>query len=117
MARTILFPESCDQVFLKFLLLFDPNSTGCISRHDEAYSRPYDRSDQVQFRFLKRAKSSNDIREGVVALQTGAWFETGEDGTELQGNPNILTLDVGTSRIGQGSSAHTTLINISKYNN
>ena len=66
---------------------------------------------------LARAKSSHDIREGVVALQTGAWFETGEDGTELQGNPNILTLDVGTSRIGQGSSAHTTLINISKYNN
>ena len=52
----------------------------------------------------------------MVALQTGAWFETGEDGTELQGNPNTLTLDVGTSRIGQGSSAHTTLINISKYN-
>ena len=65
---------------------------------------------------LARAKSSHEIRQGVVALQTGAWFETGEDGTELQGNPNTLTLDVGTSRIGQGSSAHTTLINISKYN-
>ncbi|MCP4332639.1 MAG: molybdopterin-dependent oxidoreductase [Gammaproteobacteria bacterium] len=59
-----------------------------------------------------RAHVSNDIRRGVVALPTGAWLDTCDDGTDTQGNPNILTRDLGTSRIGQGSSAHTTLVEI-----
>ena len=59
-----------------------------------------------------RAHISTSIRPGVVSLPTGAWFEAGIDGTDAQGNPNILTRDLGTSRIGQGSSAHTTLVEI-----
>ena len=49
------------------------------------------------------------ISARVVSLPTGAWFDP-DDGTDAQGNPNILTRDLGTSRIGQGSSAHTTLV-------
>lgn len=30
------------------------------------------------------------------------------------GNPNVLTLDVGTSNLGQGCSAHTALVDVSK---
>jgi biotin/methionine sulfoxide reductase len=65
-----------------------------------------------------RAKAclSRDIRSGVVALSTGAWHDPGEDGLDAQGNPNVLTRDIGTSRIGQGSSAHTTLVQVEKEN-
>ena len=49
-----------------------------------------------------RAALSSDIRQGVVSLPTGAWFEPGADDTESQGNPNTLTRDLGTSRLGQG---------------
>lgn len=61
-----------------------------------------------------RAHVSADIRAGVVSLPTGAWLDPGGDGTDSQGNPNILTRDLGTSRIGQGSSAHTTLVEITR---
>jgi biotin/methionine sulfoxide reductase len=50
----------------------------------------------------------------VVSLPTGAWLTTGIDGTDTQGNPNILTRDLGTSRIGQGCSAHTTLVEVAR---
>ena len=61
-----------------------------------------------------RAHLSTDIRAGVVSLPTGPWFDTADDGIDLQGNPNILTRDIGTSRIGQGSSAHTTLVDVER---
>ena len=61
-----------------------------------------------------RARVSNDIRPGVAALPTGAWLDPDPDGIDTQGNPNILTRDLGTSRLGQGCSAHTTLVEISR---
>jgi len=61
-----------------------------------------------------RAHVSGQIRAGVVSLPTGAWLDLQADGSDAQGNPNILTRDLGTSRIGQGSSAHTTLVDISR---
>jgi len=63
---------------------------------------------------LARSQLTDEILQGVISLPTGAWFEVDEHGTEIQGNPNTLTFDKGTSRLGQGPSAHTTLVNISK---
>ena len=63
---------------------------------------------------LARSQLTDEILQGVVSLPTGAWFEVDEHGTEIQGNPNALTFDKGTSKLGQGPSAHTTLVNISK---
>lgn len=59
-----------------------------------------------------RALVSGDIQPGVVSLPTGAWF--GDPGCNIDphGNPNVLTLDVGTSRLGQGCSAHTALVEV-----
>ncbi|MBO9464620.1 molybdopterin-dependent oxidoreductase [Tropicibacter sp. R15_0] len=59
-----------------------------------------------------RAKVSDDILQGVVALPTGAWFGDAQDNIDQNGNPNVLTLDVGTSQLGQGCSAHTALVNV-----
>jgi biotin/methionine sulfoxide reductase len=61
-----------------------------------------------------RAHLCQDIRPGVVSLPTGAWLKADADGMDSQGNPNILTRDLGTSRIGQGCSAHTTLVQIER---
>lgn len=63
---------------------------------------------------MARAQLSDAIRAGVVSLPTGAWYSPAEDGADTQGNPNILTFDKGTSRLGQGCSAHTTLVGIEK---
>lgn len=63
---------------------------------------------------LARALVSDDIHPGVVALPTGAWFGDPGENTDMNGNPNVLTLDVGTSSLGQGCSAHTALVNVTK---
>ncbi|MFC2967900.1 molybdopterin-dependent oxidoreductase [Acidimangrovimonas pyrenivorans] len=61
-----------------------------------------------------RARVSDAIREGVVALPTGAWFGDPGGNLDPHGNPNVLTLDVGTSRLGQGCSAHTALVEVGR---
>ena len=63
-----------------------------------------------------RAELSLEIRQGVVSLPTGAWLQMDSENTDSQGNPNILTRDLGTSRLGQGPSAHTTLVEITRLN-
>lgn len=61
-----------------------------------------------------RASVSDAIRQGVVALPTGAWFGDPGGNMDPHGNPNTLTRDRGTSRLGQGCSAHTTLVDVGK---
>ena len=62
------------------------------------------------------ARVSNDVMPGVAVLATGAWYRPTEWGRagapELNGNPNVLTPDIGTSRLGQGPIAHSTLVEI-----
>ncbi|MBD3677094.1 MAG: molybdopterin-dependent oxidoreductase [Rhodobacteraceae bacterium] len=61
-----------------------------------------------------RAVVSDDIRQGVVSLPTGAWFGDPGGNIDPAGNPNVLTRDVGTSRLGQGCSAHTALVDVAR---
>ncbi len=55
----------------------------------------------------------------VVVLPTGAWYDPAdparEDSLEKHGNPNVLTLDKGTSKLGQGPIAQTALVEIEKF--
>ena len=55
------------------------------------------------------------IIPGVVSLATGAWFSPSKDGLDISGNPNVLTADLGTSHVGQGSAAHTIEVQVEKY--
>lgn len=65
---------------------------------------------------LATAQISADTAPGVAVLPTGAWFTPmTEDGLELAGNPNVLTLDIGTSCFGQGCSAHTCLVRVEPH--
>ncbi|MCA1550924.1 molybdopterin-dependent oxidoreductase [Bradyrhizobium sp. BRP19] len=65
---------------------------------------------------LATAEVSDEVRRCVLVLPTGAWFTpTGNSGLEVAGNPNVLTLDIGTSQFGQGCSAHTCLVRVEAY--
>lgn len=68
---------------------------------------------------LAGAVISSDVRRGVVQLATGAWYQPLAPDTagslEVHGNPNVLTPDHGTSRLGQGPSAHTALVEVERY--
>ncbi|SFT88958.1 molybdopterin guanine dinucleotide-containing S/N-oxide reductase [Sedimentitalea nanhaiensis] len=61
------------------------------------------------------AQVSDTIRPGVVQMSTGAWWDPDETGMCRHGNPNVLTRDQGTSKLGQGPTAHSCLIEIEKF--
>lgn len=50
----------------------------------------------------------------VVVMATGAWFDppASADAPERHGNPNVLTQDAGTSRLTQGASALSALVDV-----
>lgn len=64
---------------------------------------------------LAVAALDDDIMRGVALLPTGSPFQPAIDGTELHGNPNILTKDIGTSQLGQGCAAQSCLVEIERY--
>ncbi len=63
---------------------------------------------------LAGLRVSGDIMPGVVSLPTGTWFDPAANGERLDkhGNPNAVTRDVGTSRLGQGCSAQSCLVEV-----
>jgi len=60
-----------------------------------------------------------DLRQGVVKLSTGAWWDPtdpGEPGSlDRHGNPNALTRDVGASKLSQGCAAQTCLVQVERF--
>jgi len=68
---------------------------------------------------LAGAVLDDGLMRGVVAMATGAWFDPLEPGVPgslcVHGNPNVLTRDQGTSRLGQGPVAHSCLVEIERW--
>ena len=64
---------------------------------------------------LAAALVSDAVMPGVVQLSTGAWYDPDEEGTCKHGNPNVLTRDKGTSRLAQGPTAHTCLVQVERF--
>ena len=68
---------------------------------------------------LAGARLTDAVRPGVVALATGAWYDPeapeAADGLDKHGNPNTLTRDGGTSKLAQGSSAQSTLVEVERH--
>jgi biotin/methionine sulfoxide reductase len=64
---------------------------------------------------LAGAEVSSDVRAGVALMATGSWFDPADD-LERHGNANVLTLDIGTSRLTQGSSALSVLVDVERWN-
>ena len=69
---------------------------------------------------LAGVKIEKKVMQGVAQISTGAWYDPQnpmEHGSICKhGNPNILTRDKGTSKLGQGPIAHSCLIEMEKYN-
>ncbi|MEX0953283.1 MAG: molybdopterin-dependent oxidoreductase [Nitriliruptoraceae bacterium] len=68
---------------------------------------------------LAGAVVTDEIMPGVVSLSTGAWFDpqdpSAPDSLEVHGNPNAVTLDIGTSSLAQGPSSNTTLVEVERF--
>ncbi|AIC31386.1 molybdopterin guanine dinucleotide-containing S/N-oxide reductase protein (plasmid) [Rhizobium etli bv. mimosae str. IE4771] len=68
---------------------------------------------------LAAAILSDDVRQGVMQLATGAWFEpddvTADHAMCIHGNPNILTRDVGTSKLAQGCTGQVTKVEVERF--
>ena len=69
---------------------------------------------------LAGAHVTDAIRPGVVQLATGAWYDPADAsraGTiDKHGNPNVLTLDKGTSKLAQAPAAHSLLVEVERWN-
>lgn len=62
---------------------------------------------------------SQAVRPGVVQLSTGAWYDPLDRSDPMamcvHGNPNVLTLDRGTSRLAQGCSGQHALVEVERW--
>jgi biotin/methionine sulfoxide reductase len=69
--------------------------------------------------FLAAAVLVDHLMPGVAQIATGAWYDPEEPGRpgslEKHGNPNVVTLDTGTSRLSQSPAAQTVLVEVEKY--
>jgi len=68
---------------------------------------------------LAAARVSEGIRQGVVKLSTGAWFDPAsweQPCFDKHGNPNVLTADEPASALSQGCAAQTCLVEVEKFN-
>jgi biotin/methionine sulfoxide reductase len=68
---------------------------------------------------LAGAVVSEAVRPGVVQLATGAWYDPEDPGTDrwlcVHGNPNVLTADIGTSKLAQGCTGQLTRVEIERF--
>ena len=68
---------------------------------------------------LAGAVLSEALRPGVVQLSTGAWYDPEDPGAEqpicVHGNPNVLTRDIGTSKLAQGCTGQLSLVEIERF--
>ena len=64
---------------------------------------------------LAGAYVTQDIKEGVVKLAEGVWYDGFDAGLCKNGSPNVLTIDIPTSKLANGNISHTALVNIEKF--
>jgi biotin/methionine sulfoxide reductase len=64
---------------------------------------------------IAAAVINDDVMPSVVVMSTGAWFDPQSSSLERHGNPNVLTVDIGTSSLTQAPSALTALVQVEKW--
>lgn len=68
---------------------------------------------------LAGAVLSDGVMPGVVNLSTGAWFDPIDQSADLaecgHGNPNMVTRDIGTSKLAQGCSGQVTTVEVIRH--
>ena len=61
---------------------------------------------------------TDTVRPGVVRLSCGAWYDPADDAEDApcaHGNANMLTHDRGTSKLSQGPSSGTNMVEIERW--
>ncbi len=91
---------------------------------EDAASRGIKHGDLVRVfndrgQLLAGANVSEDYPRGVIRIQEGAWY--GPTGPQIgaldtYGDPNNLTLDIGSSKLAQATSANTCLVQMERFN-
>ncbi|MBR0669238.1 molybdopterin-dependent oxidoreductase [Roseomonas hellenica] len=68
---------------------------------------------------LAAIRLSDGVKQGVIQLQTGAWYDPADPEEEtplcVHGNPNVLTRDVGTSALAQGCTGQLTTVEVERF--
>lgn len=68
---------------------------------------------------LAGAVVTDELLPGVVQLSTGAWYDpidwSDPDAMCVHGNPNVLTEDVGTSKLAQGCTGQLAWVEVEKW--
>ena len=68
---------------------------------------------------LAAATLTEAVMPGVVNLPTGAWYDPADPAEDMalcvHGNPNVLTRDVGTSRLAQGCTGQLTTVEVERF--
>ncbi|MBP2168313.1 biotin/methionine sulfoxide reductase [Erwinia toletana] len=68
---------------------------------------------------LAGVQLSEAIMPGVAQMATGAWYDpldvTQPNSLDKHGNPNVLTEDCGSSRVGQGCTAQSCRVEIVRF--
>ena len=68
---------------------------------------------------LAGARVDGSAMPGVVRIATGAWWDPSAIGEaeclDRHGNPNVLTQDCGSSRLSQGCSAQSCLVDVERW--
>ncbi|MDO6687839.1 MULTISPECIES: trimethylamine-N-oxide reductase TorA [unclassified Agarivorans] len=67
---------------------------------------------------LAGAVVSEDYAKGVARLQEGAWYGPVDESIgalDTYGDPNTLTMDIGSSQLAQATSANTCLVQYEKF--
>jgi biotin/methionine sulfoxide reductase len=68
---------------------------------------------------LAGAVISDAVRPGVVQIATGAWYDPLDPAADqtlcVHGNPNVLTRDVGTSKLAQACTGQLTVVEVERF--
>jgi biotin/methionine sulfoxide reductase len=67
---------------------------------------------------LAALRTDTGMRRDCIVLPTGAWLDLqdcDEGRIDVHGNPNVLTLDKGSSRLTQATIGLTTLVRVAKW--
>lgn len=64
---------------------------------------------------LAQVAHMKQCRRGIAVMETGPWYQGSEAGLDQGGNPNAVTLDIGTSPLSQATAAQTCLVTIERH--
>lgn len=95
-------------------LYINPEDAGKLGIKDGDLVRVFNDRGQA----IVGAVLSDNFPTGIVRLQEGAWYSPLDEkvgSVDTYGDPNTMTLDIGSSKLAQAVSANTCLVNIEKF--